>query len=119
MRAGKAAKAEKQPEKAQTAESASEVVTPAAEPVAQAQTQPENAVGEKAAASKQEQPEKASEGNQKKRKNGKKRNAAAKKLTAPPNCVKRKSNWHAKKPSAKSAANAAKKPNCKRQKKRV
>ena len=83
VRAGKSAKAEKQPEKAQTAESASEAVTPTAEPVAQAQTQPENAVSEKAAASKQEQPEKASEGNQKKRKNSKKKEAAPEPLPTP------------------------------------
>ncbi len=83
VRAGKSAKAEKQPEKAQTAESASEAVTPVAEPVAQAQTQPENTVSEKAAASKQEQPEKASEGNQKKRKNSKKKEAAPEPLPTP------------------------------------
>ena len=83
VRAGKSAKAEKQPENAQTAESASEAVTPAAEPVAQAQTQPENAVSEKTAASKQEQPEKASEGNQKKRKNSKKKEAAPEPLPTP------------------------------------
>nr|WP_314228947.1 translation initiation factor IF-2 [uncultured Kingella sp.] len=83
VRAGKSAKAEKQPENAQTAESASEAVTPAAEPVAQAQTQPENAVSEKNAASKQEQPEKASEGNQKKRKNSKKKEAAPEPLPTP------------------------------------
>ena len=83
VRAGKSAKAEKQPENAQTAESASEAVTPTAEPVAQAQTQPENAVSEKTAASKQEQPEKASEGNQKKRKNSKKKEAAPEPLPTP------------------------------------
>lgn len=83
VRASKSAKAEKQPENAQVAESASEAVTPAAEPVAQAQTQPENAVSEKAAASKQEQPEKASEGNQKKRKNSKKKEAAPEPLPTP------------------------------------
>ena len=83
VRASKSAKAEKQSENAQTAESASEAVIPAAEPVAQAQTQPENAVSEKAAASKQEQPEKASEGNQKKRKNSKKKEAAPEPLPTP------------------------------------
>ena len=83
VRAGKSAKAEKQPENAQAAESASEAVTPAAEPVVQAQTQPENAVSEKTAASKQEQPEKASEGNQKKRKNSKKKEAASEPLPTP------------------------------------
>ena len=83
VRAGKSAKAEKQPENAQAAESASEAVTPVVEPVAQAQTQPENAVSEKAAASKQEQPEKASESNQKKRKNSKKKEAAPEPLPTP------------------------------------
>ena len=83
IRAGKAAKADKQPEKAESAET--EVAAQSAEPAVEqsaAQAQPEKA-SDKPSADKQGQPEKTSEGNQKKRKNSKKKEAAPEPLPTP------------------------------------
>ena len=84
IRAGKAAKADKQPEKAEAAET--EVAAQSAEPAVEqsaAQAQPEKA-SDKPSADKQEQPEKAAgEGDKKKRSRNKKKDAAPEPLPTP------------------------------------
>ena len=84
IRAGKAAKADKQPEKAEAAET--EVAAQSAEPAVEqsaAQAQPEKA-SDKPSADKQGQPEKAAgEGDKKKRSRNKKKDAAPEPLPTP------------------------------------
>jgi len=84
IRAGKAAKADKQPEKTEAAET--EVAAQSAEPAVEqsaAQAQPEKA-SDKPSADKQGQPEKAaSEGDKKKRSRNKKKDAAPEPLPTP------------------------------------
>ncbi len=84
IRAGKAAKADKQPEKTEAAET--EVAAQSAEPAVEqsaAQAQPEKA-SDKPSADKQEQPEKAAgEGDKKKRSRNKKKDAAPEPLPTP------------------------------------
>ena len=84
IRAGKAAKADKQPEKAEAAET--EVAAQSAEPAVEqsaAQAQPEKA-SDKPSADKQGQPEKAAgEGDKKKRSRNKKKDAAPEQLPTP------------------------------------
>ena len=84
IRAGKAVKADKQPEKAEVAET--EVAAQSAEPAVEqsaAQAQPEKA-SDKPSADKQGQPEKtASEGDKKKRNRNKKKDAAPEPLPTP------------------------------------
>ena len=84
IRAGKAAKADKQPEKTEAAET--EVAAQSAEPAVEqsaAQAQPEKA-SDKPSADKQGQPEKAAgEGDKKKRSRNKKKDAAPEQLPTP------------------------------------
>ena len=84
IRAGKAAKADKQPEKAEAAET--EVAAQSAEPAVEqsaAQAQPEKA-SDKPSVDKQGQPEKAAgEGDKKKRSRNKKKDAAPEQLPTP------------------------------------
>ena len=84
IRAGKAAKADKQPEKAEAAET--EVAAQSAEPAVEqsaAQAQPEKA-SDKPSADKQGQPQKAAgEGDKKKRSRNKKKDAAPEPLPTP------------------------------------
>ena len=84
IRAGKAAKADKQPEKTEAAET--EVAAQSAEPAVEqsaAQAQPEKA-SDKPSADKQGQPEKAAgEGDKKKRSHNKKKDAAPEPLPTP------------------------------------